>query len=156
MFSAYITRVVSPVLSSGALARLHLFGRNTKVGLAAIVRYKETRWLGMHKQSGTRAGNHRRHTRIRNTIPQTQVNNAARAPKSKPPTRARYMHLTKTPHNHHHPAPRATKAPGTDKPARHPLRAQQEPAQRTHNCNRGAGATPRRPKSRPDTAAPTP
>ena len=26
--------------------------------------YKETRWLGMHKQAGTRAGNHQRHTQL--------------------------------------------------------------------------------------------
>ena len=28
---------------------------------------KETRWLGMHKQTGTRAGNHQRHTHTRRT-----------------------------------------------------------------------------------------
>ena len=32
--------------------------------------YKETRWLGMHKQAGTRAGNHHRHTQ------QTPANSA--------------------------------------------------------------------------------
>ena len=29
--------------------------------------YKDTRWLGMHKQTGTRAGNHQRHTHTRRT-----------------------------------------------------------------------------------------
>ena len=30
--------------------------------LPLSVCYKGTRWLGMHKQAGTRAGNHQRHT----------------------------------------------------------------------------------------------
>ena len=69
-----------------------------------------------------------------------------------PPIRALYMQLAKIPHTHHS-TPCATIAPGADKPARHPLRAQQAPAQRTHNKKRGAGATPRRPKARLDTEA---
>ena len=48
-----------------------------------------------------------------------QANNAARAANSKPPDRALYMHLTRTPHMQYT-APCATKAPGTDKAARHP------------------------------------
>ena len=61
-----------------------------------------------------------------------QADNAARAAKRNLQTMVLYMHLTKTAHKHH-PAPCAIKAPGTDKPARHPPRAQQEPAQRTHD-----------------------
>ena len=71
---------------------------------------------------------------------------------SNPPIRALYMQLAKIPHTHQT-TPRATIAPGTDKPARHPPRAQQVPAQRTHNSKRGAGATPRRPRARLDTGA---
>ena len=70
--------------------------------------------------------------RIRNASPPTQANNAARAPKISPPTRARYMHLTKTPDMHHLVPPRhqaQISQHGT------PLRAQQEPAQRTHDCH---------------------
>ena len=64
------------------------------------------RWLGMHRQSETRAGNHRRHTRTRNASLPTQANNAERAANSKPPTRVLYIHLTRTPHTHHtHPVP---------------------------------------------------
>ena len=39
---------------------------------AGQVCYKETRWLGMHKQAGTRAGNHHRHTLTINVSPPTQ------------------------------------------------------------------------------------
>ena len=49
-----------------------------------VVDYKETRWLGMRKQSGTRAGNHERHTRTISTSPPTQANNAARAANGNP------------------------------------------------------------------------
>ena len=48
---------------------------------------------------------------------------------SNPPIRALYMQLAKIPHTHQT-TPRATIAPGADKPARHPPRAQQVPAQR--------------------------
>ena len=60
------------------------------------------------------------------------------------------MQIAKIPHTHHT-TPRATSAPGADKPARHPPRAQQVPAQRTHNQRRGARATSRRLKARLDT-----
>ena len=53
--------------------------------------------LGIHRQSETRAGHRRRHTRIKNASPPTQTNYAARAANSKPPTRPLYMHLTRTP-----------------------------------------------------------
>ena len=51
---------------------------------------------------------------------------------SNPPIRALYMQLAKIPHTHKT-TPRATSAPGADTPARHPPRAQQVPAQRTHD-----------------------
>ena len=43
------------------------------------------------------AGNHQRHTRTINVSPQTQANNAARVTNGNPPTRALYMHPTRTP-----------------------------------------------------------
>ena len=58
---------------------------------ASSMSYKETRWLGMHKQAGTRAGNHLRHTRTINFSPPMQANNSARATKGSPPTRSLYM-----------------------------------------------------------------
>ena len=53
-------------------------------------------------------------------------------PQQQPPTRAPYRHLTRSPHTHHT-APYAARTPGTDKAARHPPQAQQEPARRTHH-----------------------
>ena len=99
----------------------------------AIGCYKDTQWLGMYRQSETRSGQHRRHTPTRNASLPTQANNIARgARKQPPPIRALYIQLAKIPHTHHT-TPYATIAPGADKPARHPPRAQQVPAQRTHN-----------------------
>ena len=63
--------------------------------------YRETQWLGMHKQAGTRAGNHERHTRTINVSPPTQANNATRATNGNPPTRPLYMNLTNTPNTNH-------------------------------------------------------
>ena len=40
--------------------------------------YRETQWSGMYRQSETRAGNHRMHTRTRNASSPTQANNTAR------------------------------------------------------------------------------
>ena len=51
---------------------------------------------------------------------------------SNPPIRALYMQRAKIPQTHHT-TPCATIAPGADKPARHPPRAQQVPSQHTHN-----------------------
>ena len=52
----------------------------------------------MHKQSGTRAGSHQRHTRKINISPPMRANNATRAANGDPPTRHLYMpmHLTRT------------------------------------------------------------
>ena len=62
----------------GLLLRFYLFRlRNSS--------YKETQWLGMHRQSETRAGNHRRRTRTRNACLPTQVNNTARLRKHRVP-----------------------------------------------------------------------
>ena len=44
--------------------------------------HKETRWLGMHRQSEIEAETYRRHTRIRTASSPTQANNAARAANS--------------------------------------------------------------------------
>ena len=101
-------------------------------GLDEACCYKETRWLSMHKQAGTRAGNHHRHTRTINVSPPTQAKNATRATNGNPPTRPLYMHLTRTPHTNHT-APCVTKALPTDTAAYHPSWALQGPAQRTHN-----------------------
>ena len=49
--------------------------------------YKETRWLGMHQQAGTRAGNHQRHTRTHDKRQPTNGNNATRATNGNPATR---------------------------------------------------------------------
>ena len=81
--------------------------------------YKETQYSGMYRQSETRAGNHRRHTRTRNASPPTQANHTARGARKQPnpPTRAPYMQLAKTPHTHQT-TPRATSAADAD-PAMH-------------------------------------
>ena len=50
-------------------------------------RYKETRWLRMHKQAGITAGHDPRHTRTRNDSPPAEANNAARATNDNSPTR---------------------------------------------------------------------
>ena len=47
--------------------------------------YKETHWLGMHRQSETRAGQHRRHTRTRKQTYQRRANNNARGARKQPP-----------------------------------------------------------------------
>ena len=52
----------------------------------STVCYKETRWIGMHKQAGTRAGNQRTHTRTINISPPTQANNATQATNGNQPT----------------------------------------------------------------------
>ena len=112
--------------------------------------YKETRWLGMHRQSKTDAGNRERHTRISNASPPTQANNTVRATNSNIPTKALYMHLTWTPDTQCT-APCATEAPGTDRP--HGTH---------HGCNRNPPSAhtteivvPGNPlKSYPDTTAP--
>ena len=54
--------------------------------------------MGMHKQAGTRAGNHQRHTHTTNASPPTQANNATRATNGNPPARPPHMHLTNTLH----------------------------------------------------------
>ena len=118
-------------------------------GCWCCVCYKETRWLGMHKQSGITAGNHRRHTRTISASPATQANNAARlfvtnnaarAINSNPPDQV-HMHLTRTPlgpitltrtPHTHRTASCATKAPATDTAAQYPQPAQQGPMQRPH------------------------
>ena len=46
--------------------------------------YKDTPWLGMYRQSETRAGNHRGHTCTRNISPPTQANNTARGARKQP------------------------------------------------------------------------
>ena len=63
--------------------------------------YKETRWLGRHKQSITRAGSHQRHTRTINASTSTQAKNPTRATNGNHPARPLHMHLTNTPHTHH-------------------------------------------------------
>ena len=73
------------------------------------VKLKATRCLRMHKQAGTRARNHQRHTYTLNASPPTQAKNATRATNSNPP-RPLYKHLTNTPLSHHT-APCATEAP---------------------------------------------
>ena len=47
--------------------------------------YKETQELGMHRQSETRAGNQRRHTRTRNASLPTQANHTARGARKQNP-----------------------------------------------------------------------
>ena len=84
--------------------------------------YKETRWVGMCKQAGTKAINHQRHTRTINVSPPMQANNATRAINCNPPTRPLRMQLTRTLHTHHT-TPCATKAPATNTGARHPRSA---------------------------------
>ena len=77
----------------------------------------------MYRQSETRAGNHRRHTRMRNTSHKRRPTTLYKVQGSNPSTRALYMQLAKIPHTHHT-TPCATIAPGADKPARHPPQAQ--------------------------------
>ena len=56
----------------------------------------------MHKQAGTREGNHQRQKRTINFSPPTQANSAARATNVNPPLHAPpCMHLSRTPHTHH-------------------------------------------------------
>ena len=56
----------------------------------------QTQWLEIHKQAGTRAGNHQRHTRTTDVSPPTQAHNATRATNVTPPARLLYVHLTNT------------------------------------------------------------
>ena len=77
--------------------------------------YKEMQRLGMHRQSATRAGNCRRHRRIRNAGQQRCTS------RKQQPLRPTYMHLTRTPLIQHS-APCDTKAPATDTVA-HPPKA---------------------------------
>ena len=69
--------------------------------------YKEMQWLGMYRNSETRAGNHRRHTRTRNASYQRRPTTLHEVQGSNPPIRALYMQLTKIPHTHYT-TPRAT------------------------------------------------
>ena len=128
--------------------------------------YQETRWLGMRRQSESRAGNHRRHTRTPNASPPTQANNAARAANSNHPTRVRYMHLSKSlllAYAFLTTASlcKSSKTPHTDHPASCAIKAETSQHGTHRGCNRnlhGAPGSeiklPRRPTSRPDTAAP--
>ena len=58
---------------------------------AKCVCYKETRWLGMYRQSESRAANYRRHIRTRNASLPTQANHTARGARKKHPIRELYM-----------------------------------------------------------------
>ena len=51
--------------------------------------YKATQQLRMHRQSETRAGNDRRHTRTRNASLPTQANHSARGARKQPPQAGR-------------------------------------------------------------------
>ena len=93
---------------------------------------------------GLRAGNHQRHTRLRNASSSTHANNAARATNSDPPNQAAvhassqdtywsHQFKSRTPQTYHT-ASCATKAPGTDRAAQHPPWMQQEPAQSRGNA----------------------
>ena len=82
---------------------------------------KETQWLSMYRQSETRVGKHRRHTRTRNASLPTQANNTARGARKQPPNQ-RTIHAASE-DTTHHTTPRATIAPGADTLARHPPRA---------------------------------
>ena len=91
------------------------------LGFPAVGRgYKETQWLSIHRQSETRAGNHRRHTRTRNASLPTQANHTARGARKQPspPIRALYMQLAKIPHTHQT-TPRATSTAGADQHGTH-------------------------------------
>ena len=52
---------------------------------ACSVCYTETQLLGMYRQSETRAGKHRRHTRTRNASLPTQANDTARGARKQSP-----------------------------------------------------------------------
>ena len=106
--------------SGGIVASGQIQGTDGQVPSLQIVSYKVTQWLGMYRQSETRAGQHRRHTHTRHASLPTQANEVQG---SNPPTRALCMQLAKIPHTHHT-TPCATIAPGADKPARHPPQAQ--------------------------------
>ena len=101
----------------------------------------------MHRQSEARAGTIEGTDEQETPADQCRLTTLHEGQGSNPPIRAPYMQLARIPHTHQT-TPRATRAPGADKPARHPPRAQQVPAQRTHNERRCAKATPRRPKAR--------
>ena len=101
----------------------------------AVVRHAESTRHESRKPS-------KAHTHKNASLP-TQANNTARAAKKTPPHHGAIHASNKCVlqsetcieqrcHTHHT-ATSATKAPGTDKPARHPPRAQQVPVQRTNN-----------------------
>ena len=72
---------------------------------AHVCCYKETRWLGMDRQSETRAGKHRRHTRTRNASLPTQANHTARGARKQPPNQgAIHAASEDTIHTSHHTA----------------------------------------------------
>ena len=76
-------------------------------------------WLGMYRQSETRAGNHQG-THARETPAyQRRPRTLHEVQGSNPPIRALYMQLAKITHIHQT-TPCATSAPGADKPPRHP------------------------------------
>ena len=67
--------------------------------------YKETQQLGMYRQSETRAGKHRRHTRTRNASLPTQAHHTARGARKQPPNQGAVQAASEdTTHTSHHTA----------------------------------------------------
>ena len=58
------------------------------MGEAVVHVLQRDAMVRMHQQAGTRAGNHRRHTRRINASPPTQEENVARAMNGNPPNQA--------------------------------------------------------------------
>ena len=81
----------------------------------------------MHRQSETRAGNHRRHTRTRNASLPTQANHTARGARKQPPNWALHMQLAKIPHTHQT-TPPATRAASADQHGTHRGRNRYHPS----------------------------
>ena len=67
------TQAPSDMLIAKMFAELLVLGhvvkrRGYKAAVVNALCYKETRWLGIRKQAGNRAGNHQRHTRTRTPV----------------------------------------------------------------------------------------
>ena len=90
------------------------------VGPCVLECYRETRWLGMHKQVGTRAGNYQRHTQ--QTLAHQHRLTTRHDSWTAISQPGRFRHLANTPHAHQT-APCATQAPDTR--AQLPPRARQ-------------------------------
>ena len=85
-YSKAVVRSYHMLHSYQSVRSYRMFWNSSGTGsTSTILCHKETQWLGMYRQSETRAGKHRRHTRTRKASLPTQAKNTARGARKQPP-----------------------------------------------------------------------